>query len=460
MFPDTIVSTVTVRGETSPFSARLRGLLSLLVMLGAAGAGGHAANWPAWRGPDGNGICRETRLPLRWSTNENVRWQTPLPMLGNSTPVVWGNRVFLTQTVAEESRRSLYCLDLRKGDILWQAGPVWTGPDSGGDQNPPCTPSAVTDGRRVIAWFGSAGVFCYDLKGRELWRRDLGRQSHAWGYASSPVIYRGLCLLNFGPGERAFVIALDLRNGRRVWQHDVQPIPADAKWEAYGGNVNDWKRLGSPAVAEVTGSCATPLLVSASGRAEAVVPLPMRLVAFAPSTGAVLWTCEGPNTGAYSSPFDGDGLVAAFGSGLRNTALVVRPGGSGDVTATHRVWNRLPANSKACLGSGVIAGGRIYQVTMMGFAQCIDLRTGETVWEERLTGTGARNGFWSSPILAGDRIYAANQNADVFVLRAAPRFECLATNSLGGELMNASPAAARGAILLRTERRLWCIAER
>ena len=418
-----------------------------------------AANWPAWRGPEGNGTCHETDLPLHWSADHNVRWQAPLPERGNSTPVVWGNRVFLTQAVTKESRRSLLCLDLRRGNVLWQAGPVWTGPESGGDQNPPCTPSPVTDGRRVIAWFGSAGVYCYDLKGRELWHRDLGPQSHSWGYASSPVIHRGLCLLNFGPGERSFLIGLDLRTGRTVWQHDVPPIPADAKWEAFGGNLSDWKRLGSPAVAEVTGSCATPLLVSAPGRTEMVVPLPMRLMAFAPATGEVLWTCEGPNTGGYSSPFHGSGLVAAFGSGLRNTALVVRPGGTGDVTATHRVWHGLPANSKACLGSGVIFGRHIYQVTMMGFAQCLDLYTGERVWEERLTGTGARNGCWSSPVLAGDRLYAANQNADVFVLRAAPRFECLATNSVGGELMNASPAVAKGAILLRTERQLWCIAE-
>jgi len=437
----------------------LRGFVPSVLMLILASTGGMAAHWPAWRGPEGNGTCRETRLPLHWSTNENVRWQVPLPELGNSTPIVWGHRVFLTQALAKEGLRSLLCFDLQSGAPLWRAETACTESDAGGDSNPPCTPSVVTDGRWVVAWFGSAGVFCYDLKGRQLWHRDLGRQSHPWGYASSPVLYRGLCLLSFGPGERSFIVALDLDTGRTVWQHDVPPIPADAKWEAYGGDLNDWKRLGSPAVAEVTGSCATPLVVRAPGRVELVVPIPMRLIALEPATGAVLWTCEGPNTGAYSSAFHGDGLVAAFGSGLRNTALVVRPGGSGDVTATHRVWHRLPANSKACLGSGLIYRGHIYQVTMMGFAQCIDLHRGQTVWEERLPSTSARRGCWSSPILVGDRFYAANQNADVFVLRAAPRFECLATNSLGGELMNASPAAARGALLLRTEKHLWCIAD-
>jgi len=438
-------------------SARGRGAAALLMAASLSVAA--AANWPAWRGPDGNGISPEQKLPRRWSANENVRWRTPLPEPGNSTPVVWGKRVFVTQALLKESRRTVMCFDAQDGKLLWQAGADWTENDSGGSVNPPCTPSPVTDGRRVIAWFGSAGVYCFDSKGRELWRRDLGRQSHGWGYASSPALYRGMCFLNFGPGERSFVIALDARTGKTVWQCDVPPARGDAKWEDLGGDLADWKRLGSPKVSEVTGSCATPLVVRGWGQEEVIVALPLRVTAFAPKSGERLWSCDGPNTGAYSSPFFGDGLVVIFGSGLRNTALAVRPGGRGDVTATHRQWNLLPANSKACIGSGVVFRGHIYQVTMMGFAQCLDLRTGRAVWEERLTGTGARNSSWSSVVLAGDRLYAPNQNGDVFVLRAAPKFECLATNSLGGEPMNASLAASGGAIFMRTDRRLWCIAE-
>jgi outer membrane protein assembly factor BamB len=149
-----------------------------------------AANWPAWRGPDGNGVCHERKLPLQWSTNQNVRWRVPLPGPGNSTPVVWGRRVLITQAIPNESRRSVMCFDRRDGKLVWQAGTIWTEKDSGGSANPPCTPSPVPDGERVVAWFGSAGVFCFDMRGRELWRRDLGRQSHGWGYASSPVLYR------------------------------------------------------------------------------------------------------------------------------------------------------------------------------------------------------------------------------------------------------------------------------
>ena len=429
------------------------------VLLAGLASSALADNWPAWRGPDGNGICRETKLPLRWGTNHNVRWRAALPEPGNSTPIVWDRRVFVTQGLIQENGRTVMCFDRRDGRLLWQAGTTFTEKDSGGSANPPCTPSPVTDGRRVIAWFGSAGVFCFDLKGRELWRRDLGKQSHGWGYASSPVLYRGLCLLNFGPGQRSFLVALDTHTGDIVWQRDLPSIPEDARWEDYGGDLGDWKRLGSPAMAEVTGSCATPLVVRAADRDEVVVALPLRVMAFTPKTGEVLWSCDGLNTGAYSSPVFGDGLVVAMGSGLRNAALAIRPGGRGDVTTTHRRWQLSPPSSKACIGSAVISRGHIFPVTMMGFVQCLDLKTGQAVWDERLTGPGAKNSSWSSPVLAGNRLYVANQNGDVFVLRAGPKFECLATNSIGGEPMNASLAVSDGALFLRTHQNLWCIAE-
>jgi outer membrane protein assembly factor BamB len=435
---------------------RVAAVLVMVFVYGSA----LADDWPAWRGPDGTGLCREKTLPLYWSTNQNVLWRVPLPEPGNSTPIVWGKRVFITQAIIKENRRTVMCFDRRDGKLLWQAGTTSMEKDSGGAANPPCTPSPVTDGKRVIAWFGSAGVFCFDLDGRELWRRDLGPQKHGWGYAASPVIHQNLCLLNFGPGQRSFLIALDKRTGKTVWQYDVPPMAADAKWEEFGGDLKDWKRLGSPTMPEVTGSCATPVVVRAAGRDEVVVALPLRVMAFAPQTGESLWSCDGLNTGAYSSPFFGDGVLGVSGSGLRNAAMVIRPGGHGDVTATHRRWHVSPPGSKSCIGSGVISGGRIYQVTLMGFAECLDLQTGRTIWDERLTGSGARNGSWSSPILAGDRLYVPNQNADVFVLRAGPQFECLATNSIGGEPMNASLAASDGALFLRTDRRLWCMAER
>jgi outer membrane protein assembly factor BamB len=408
-------------------------------------------DWPAWRGADASGICREPNLPLRWSTNENVRWRVALPDRGNSTPIVWRDRIFITQAVA--NRRTVMCLDRRTGKLHWQAGPTWTEAEHAPPDNPPCTPSPVTDGRRVIAWFGSAGVYCYNLGGREQWHRDLGPQSHIWGYAATPVLNGNLCFINFGPGERSFLIALDKRTGKTVWQYDVPRYGARMKWSELGGI----DRAGEPTVAETAGSWATPLIVPAGRQNELVVPFPGRLMAFKAGTGALLWTCDGPNIGVYSSPFFGEGLVLLNASGTTNTLLAVRPGGRGDVTETHRLWIQRPGNNKTCLGAGLIHHGHIYQVNMTGLAECRELQTGRLIWEERLTGTGALNTSWSAPLLVADRLYLPNRNADVFVLRASPTFECLATNSIGGEPMNASLAASQGDIFIRTDKHLWCI---
>jgi outer membrane protein assembly factor BamB len=439
----------SLKGEST---ARIRTFSSRLTPYGAAAflilflsSPVPADNWPAWRGAGGSGICRETNLPLRWSTNGNVRWCVALPDRGNSTPIVWQERIFITQAI--ENRRTLICLKRRTGELLWQAGPTWTGPEQTPPDNPSCTPSPVTD--------GSAGVYCYDLRGRELWHRDLGRQSHMWGYAATPVLDGNLCFVNFGPGDRSFLIALDKRTGKTVWQYDVPRYGTGMKWSDLGGK----DRAGEPTVVEIAGSWATPLIVPAGRQNELVVPFPGRLMAFEPGTGALLWTCDGPNIGVYSGPFFGDGVIALNASGTTNTVLAVRPGGRGDVTQTHRLWIQHPSDSKMCLGAGVIHHGHIYQVNMMGFAECRELQTGRMVWQERLTGTGARNASWSAPVLAGDRLYLPNKNADVFVLRASPTFECLATNSIGGEPMNASLAVSEGKIFIRTDRHLWCIGE-
>jgi len=387
-----------------------------------------------------------------------VRWRSTLPEPGNSTPVVWGDRVFVTQPL--QNRRALLCFDRRDGARLWQAAITAAETETVYAENPACSSSPVVDGKRVIAWFGSEGIYCYDFNGKELWHRDLGAQSHQWGYASSPVLYHNLCLLNFGPGGRSFIIALDKNSGRTVWKSDVPPVSNSTRYEDLGGDPKWAERPNAQKLSEIAGSWATPLVVSAGGGDELVVALPLQLIALAPRTGEPLWHCKGPNLGAYSSAFSGEGVVGLTGSGFRNTALAVRPGGQGDVTGTRRLWFCQLSNSKGCISSGIIFRGHVYLVTMAGFAVCLDLQTGNSVWEERLTGTGARNGSYCSPLLAGDRLYIANQNADVFVLRAGPKFNCLATNSIGGEPMNASLALSDGALFLRTAQALWCIQDR
>src|SRR5436190_5575861 len=227
-----------------------------IVALSLFGSAAQAHNWPAWRGPLGTGISLEQHLPLHWGTNENIFWRTPLPEPGNSTPIVWGHRVFLTQAV--NGRRTLMCFDRADGHLLWQEGPGYPQKETTHESNPFCASSPVTDGKRVVAWFGSAGLYCYDFLGKELWHCDLGPQHHIWGWGASPILHDDLCVLNFGPGEGTFLIALNKKNGKPVWRVDDP-----------GGNSGE-EKPGEQKPAWL-GSWSTPIVIKAAGREELVL---------------------------------------------------------------------------------------------------------------------------------------------------------------------------------------------
>jgi outer membrane protein assembly factor BamB len=401
-----------------------------------------AANWPAWRGPHGTGVCDEKNLPLQWSTTENVRWHVPLPERGNSTPIVWGQRVFVTQALDKGARRTLMCFDRANGRLLWQEGPAYAETELTHDTNPQCAASPVTDGERVIASFASAGLYCYDFNGKELWHRDLGKQRHIWGNAASPLLHGNLCLLNFGPGERTFLIALDKRTGETVWQKDE---PGGHSGEAKAGEEKPpW-----------IGSWTTPIIADVNGKEEMIMTFPKRVCAFEPKSGRELWTCGGLNPLVYTSPLYSAGIVVAMG-GFSGMALAVKADGAGDVTATHRLWHH--PRTKQRIGSGVIAGQHIYILNDPGVAECWELTTGKLVWEERLKGTAPKVDSWSSMVLAAGNLYVINQGGDAFVLKASPKFSVLATNSIGETTM-ASLVPSDGNVFIRTYRQLWCIGE-
>jgi outer membrane protein assembly factor BamB len=405
-----------------------------------------AADWPAWRGPLGTGISEEKNLPTTWSRTENVKWRVPLPEPGNSTPIVQGGRVFLTQPIGRQ--RALLCLDRTNGRLLWQQAVTSTVADDPTHKtNPYCSASPVTDGERVIAWFGSDGLHCYDRDGKKLWSRDLGVQRHIWGYGSSPVIRGDVCYLNFGPGERNFLIAVDKRTGRTVWQHEEdigygRPAAPDVK----GG------KAGQPAT--YLGSWSTPVFKTVEGREQLLLSWPRRLAAYDPATGRELWTCAGLNPLVYTSPiYEGD-IVVAMG-GFSGSALAVRAGGSGDITASRRLWHH--PRTKQRIGSGVIKDGHLYIHNDPGVAECFDVQTGRLVWEQRLTGSGKTGQNWSSVMLAGDHCYTLTQGGDGFVFKASPKFELVAVNPLG-EPSNSSIVPSDGELFIRTHAALWCIA--
>ena len=411
-----------------------------------------AGNWPAWRGPTADGVTPETDLPLKWSAAEGVKWKVELPERGNSTPIVWGQKIFLTQAVG--TKRTLMCLDRKDGHTLWQAGPEWTGPDVTHQTNPYCSPSPATDGERVVAWFGSAGLWCWSLDGKEQWHVDLGAQKHIWGYAASPVLHGDLCILNFGPGDRSFIVAVNKKTGKEVWRFDV-PHPAVQEGAGSGQYEGSWN----------TGRVAT-----LGKREEFVISLPGALYSIDPKTGKEFWHCNGLNPVTYCEPVVGqeyrmqeekemfvDSLIAAFG-GYGGFSIGVKPGGSGDITDKNRLWQERKNPQR--IGSHITDGKHAWLVGEPGIIQCIDLSNGKDAWKERMQTPAGRANTWSSLVRSGDRIYAVTQNSDVVVFRASPeKYEQLAVNSLGDGLTNSSLAVSDGQLFLRTHKHLWCIGQ-
>lgn len=400
-----------------------------------------AANWPMWRGANGDGTSEESGLPEKWSATENVVWKVKLPERGNSTPVIWGDKVFVTQAIEKEGKRMLLCFDKKTGKQLWQSGTTWKEPELTHQTNPFCSASPATDGERVIVSFASAGVFCFDMSGKEQWKRtDLGKQHHIWGYGSSPVIAGDRVFLNFGPGENTVLYCFDKKTGKTLWQHKE---PGGASGE--GGN-KQW-----------LGSWNDPLLRKVDSHYELLVGYSGRACAFDPMSGKELWTSGGLTPLVYNSPLYADGVMIQM-CGYGGSGLAVKVGGKGDVTEKNRVWHlpRIPQR----IGSGVIHDGYYYILTDGGMAECRDLKTGQEVFNERLKGPGPTGQNWSSLVLSADgKCYAANQGGDCFVFKASPKFELLSTNSMGEKII-ASIAVSDGQLFIRGHQNLFCIGKK
>lgn len=423
--------------------------LRMLVVLLCCTTPALAANWPAWRGPDGQGHSPDKNLPLKWNAKDNVRWKVPLPDEGNSTPVVWGDRIFLTQAAekvdwppkpasggpASAHRRSLLSFNRADGKLLWQRDTIYKEMESTHNTNPFCSASPVTDGARVIVSHGSAGMVCYDFAGKELWHKDLGKLEHIWGNASSPILYGDLAILWCGPGDRQFLLAVHKTNGETVWQQDE---PGGSY-----GKGNNW-----------LGSWTTPLVVRVGDHDELILGVPGKVKAFDPKTGTELWSCAGLGKLVYTSPVcSADGIIVAMG-GFHGPALAVRAGGKGDVTQTHRLWHHAEGILQR-IGSPVIVGDHVYLVNEPGMAQCFELKTGKDLWKkERVTGS-----TWGSLVAADGRLYVTNTAGETLVLAANPKLEVLAKNPLGEKVLG-SLAVSDGELFIRSYQHLWCISEK
>ena len=415
--------------------------LSALIALASSALG---ENWPAWRGPAADGTTPETDLPLHFSATEGVKWKIALPERGNSTPFVWDGKIFLTQAVGK--KRTVMCLDRKDGHTLWQAGPEWPGEDVTHNTNPYCSGSPATDGERVVAWFGSAGLWCWSLDGKEQWHVDLGAQKHIWGYGASPVLHGDLCILNFGPGERSFIVAVDKKTGKEVWRFDV---PKPAVMEGPGGQ---------PGYA---GSWNTGRVVKMGDKEEFIISLPGAVFGIDPKTGKELWHCNGLNPLAYAEPIvqrqapHGPGFVIAAFGGYGGFSIGLKDGGHGDLSGA-RLWQEKKNPQR--IGSHIASSKWAFLVGEPGIIQCIDLTTGKDVWKERMQTPAGRANTWSSLVWTQGRIYAVTQNSDVVVFSATPeKYEQLAVNSMADGLTNSSLAVSDGQLFLRTHKHLWCI---
>ena len=412
------------------------------VVLCLAAIPGLADDWTSFRGPGNRGISSERSAPLHWGPDQNVKWSVALPGPGNGSPIVSRGRVFLASSGDQGRTRSLICLDRRDGQQLWVQTVEYPEAEETHETNPHGAVTPATDGERIVVWHGSAGVFCYDFDGKLLWSRDLGKFHHIWGYASSPILHQGKVLLLCGPGERQFLTALKLETGETVWEQN----------EPGGSASNKGKYIGS---------WATPVMIQLEGRDQVLCGWPTRVAAYEPETGELIWYVTGIASDRgdlmYTTPLVGDGVGVALG-GFGGPAMGFKLGGSGDMTASNRLWHETgrPRNPQR-IGSGVLIGDVFYIANADNEAsiECREVQTGRQRWEIKRTSDGPH---WASTLLIAGRLYATGQKGVTRVFAPNPdQFQELALNDLG-EQIHATPAVSNGELLIRTWQRLYCIA--
>ncbi len=423
-----------------------------------------AGSWPSFRGPQASGVAERQNLPDRWDakTGENILWRTPLPGLAHSSPVVWGNLVFVTSAVSSDPKASfrpglygdgdasqdrsrqrwvLYAIDKRTGKILWERTAHEGEPaDKRHVKATYANSTPATDGRLVVAWFGSQGVHAFGLDGRLLWKVDLGRldlgaydiPSYEWGPASSPVIWNNLVILQCDTQQDSFLLALDADTGRTVWKTEREELPS-------------W---GTPTVAMTP---AGPELVTNASN---------YIRGYDPRTGKELWRLGRSSKITAPTPVFSDGLfVVASGRGPERPIFVVRAGSRGDLTlpeggdkSASVVWSRTGRGSY--IPTPLVYGGILYVLNNNGLLDAYDLRTGDELYRQRLPTVGS--GFSASPVAADGKLYLSNEDGEMLVVAAGPKFAHLATNSMG-ELLMATPALSEGVMYVRSSASLFAV---
>ena len=423
-----------------------------------------AGDWPQWRGPSGNAISDESGLPVRWSASEHIAWKVALAGLGVSSPIIWGDKVFVTsqqgivptqpgelpllarddQELASRERPiggrrlktdeqngevSLIVEAFRKsnGARLWKYAMPATGefPQLHEKHNL-ATPTPVTDGKLVYAWFGNGQIVALDMEGKAVWKRHLGVEygtfKNPWGHGSSPALYEDLLILLCDHDVNSYLLALDKSTGKERWKVD-----------RVKGRI----------------SHSTPLVVKGPEKDELIVNSSERIDAYDPKNGRFLWHAGSQRQTPVPSPVFHNGIIY-LSRGYRNSDfLAIRPGGQGDVSESNVLW-RTPSGA-SYVPSILYYDGLLYVTNEVGIVTCAEAATGKTVWRQRLGGI-----FFASPVAGDGKVYLVSETGETFVLRAGRTAEVLAKNELG-ERMLASPAISSGHLFLRSDGTLFCI---
>jgi outer membrane protein assembly factor BamB len=409
-------------------------MCALLLIPSAALCG--EADWPRWRGPSDTGMARGD-APLKWSDTEHIAWKAAIPGRGFSSPVAWGNQIFLTTAVPVggsgglvEHQFKVMSLDRKTGKLVWEKTPRVATPHQTHHQQYGsfASNSPITDGRHLYAFFGSRGLYCYTLAGELVWQKDFGtlRMFMNFGEGAWTAIDGDKLIVVLDHEGESFLVALDKRDGKELWRTPRQ------------GNTN-WSG---------------PYITSHEGRKQVIVSASRESVGYDLETGKPIWSAKGLGQNTIPAPIAVDGLVLVM-SGFRNPNLMaIKLGRDGDLTGTDAVvWQNQRGNSYTA--SPVLHDGKFYFVTDNGVLSCFDAKTGKPYYQqERLP---KPYNFKASPVGANGKLYLASENEDVIVVRMGEKYEVLATNTLAGQTFIATPAILDGEIYLRGQNTLFCI---
>lgn len=402
-----------------------------------------AENWPGWRGPSGDGISAGKGIPTKWSSKENIAWRIAVPGEGHSSPIVWGDKVFLTSSLTEKNKRILLCIDRLSGQTVWQRDVVQSPPETIHRLNSRASGTPATDGKQVYVTFmraegdeviapnvgserlitpGKIIVAAYDLDGNEKWKTNVGDFLSAHGFNTCPVLFEDLVILNGDHDGNAYLVALDRQSGRQRWRTRRE---------------NKTRSYVTPIIREIDGI--TQMILSGS----------LCIASYDPRNGKRHWIVDGPTEQFVASMvYDGKYVFATGGYPERHT-LAIRPGGKGNVTDTHIAWRT--TRGAAYVPSPIISGRYLLMVADSGIASCFEARTGKRHWMERLPG-----GHSPSPVSADGLVYFVSDRGVTTIIHPSETFAVIAKNELG-EPVSASPAISQGQIFLRTHQHLYCI---